>query len=271
MKTTNPLFFILCSLFLVALAACSDIKDDERLIYVEPVATKRVVMIEDFTGQRCANCPKAAETIESLIEAYGEDKIVPVAIHCDPMGFAGTATVIGLMSEVSRAYGKNFNVQTQPIGTVNRIGGLTEYTSWADVVREAIQKPTYTNLSCTTAYDEQTKEMTVTTQVTANDALDARLQVMLLQDSIVAMQTMPNGKPDNSYMHNHVFRDYVNGDGGESVTLPSGGKTTNTSKIKLDNETLPSTTAKFVPANCYAVSFLYDANGIIQVTSSKIK
>ena len=262
---------ILRSLFFLALVACSDIKDDERLIYVEPVATNSVVMIEDFTGQQCPNCPKATDIIETLIETYGEDKIVPVAIHCEPLGFAGRGTVIGLMSDVSRDYGRQYGVSQQPIGMINRIGGLVEYTSWTDAVRTAIQRKAYTTMTCTTAYDEQTMEMTVTTQVTANDALDGHLQVMLLQDSIIALQTMPTGKANSSYVHNHIFRDYVNGNGGEAIKLAAGASATKTSTIKLDNDALSPLLAKYVAKDCYAVAYIYNANGVLQATSSKIK
>ena len=42
-------------MMIVALMACSHIDEDERLIYVKPVAASRNVLIEDFTGQRCVN------------------------------------------------------------------------------------------------------------------------------------------------------------------------------------------------------------------------
>ena len=54
------------SLILLLLTACSNIGEDERLIYVKPEPAKRVVLLEDFTGQRCVNCPKGTEVIEQL-------------------------------------------------------------------------------------------------------------------------------------------------------------------------------------------------------------
>ena len=71
-------------LLLLLLTACSNIDEDERLIYVEPAEVNRPVLIEDFTGQACVNCPNATATIHELQQTYGEDNIIAVAIHSGP-------------------------------------------------------------------------------------------------------------------------------------------------------------------------------------------
>ena len=53
------------------MAACSHIAEDEQLIEVavDDMPTNEImrnVLLEDFTGQRCVNCPKAAEIIHQL-------------------------------------------------------------------------------------------------------------------------------------------------------------------------------------------------------------
>ena len=78
------------------LTACSQIDEGERLIYVEPTEAQRAVLVEDFTGQKCVNCPNATNVLHDILEAYGENNIIPVAIHCGPYGL-NTAT--GLVTE----------------------------------------------------------------------------------------------------------------------------------------------------------------------------
>ena len=49
-------------------SACNDLDEAERFIE-EPLRvedTNRNVLVEDFTGQDCNNCPKAHELIEGL-------------------------------------------------------------------------------------------------------------------------------------------------------------------------------------------------------------
>ena len=56
--------YILPLLASLALSACDYIAEDERLIEVEAAQAKRVVLLEDFTGQLCVNCPLGTEVIE---------------------------------------------------------------------------------------------------------------------------------------------------------------------------------------------------------------
>ena len=49
----------------------------------------RQVLIEEFTGVRCVNCPAGSEAIENLLDSYG-DQLVAISIHAGffspPMG-----------------------------------------------------------------------------------------------------------------------------------------------------------------------------------------
>ena len=72
--------YITLLLATLLMQACGDIAEEDRLIYVKPAAVERSVLIEDFTGQRCVNCPNAADEIAKLHEQYG-DAIIAVSIH----------------------------------------------------------------------------------------------------------------------------------------------------------------------------------------------
>jgi hypothetical protein len=69
----SKIFFssLICLLF----AACDHIDENDRLIYVEPESVKRCVLLEDFTGQKCVNCPRGTEVIEQLQETYPDNVI----------------------------------------------------------------------------------------------------------------------------------------------------------------------------------------------------
>ena len=63
---------------------CDEVDENDRLIYVKPQAVGRNVLIEDFTGQRCVNCPNASEEIARLQREYGADTVIAVGIHSGP-------------------------------------------------------------------------------------------------------------------------------------------------------------------------------------------
>ena len=50
-------------------------------IIVEECAEKcKKILLEDYTGHKCGNCPRAAEKAEELKEIYGV-QLIPIAIH----------------------------------------------------------------------------------------------------------------------------------------------------------------------------------------------
>ena len=64
-----------CLLIVLLTQSCSQINESERFIVVEPATVTRAVLIEEFTGQRCVNCPNAATEIARLQQSYGEDNV----------------------------------------------------------------------------------------------------------------------------------------------------------------------------------------------------
>ena len=95
----------------VMMAACSHIDEDEQLIYVKPAAVERCVLLEDFTGQRCVNCPMAADEIHKLQEQYGEDVVIAVSIHSGPLGFHTNPRFYGLATDLGDAYYTHWNLE----------------------------------------------------------------------------------------------------------------------------------------------------------------
>ena len=61
MKLKNIMLGAMSAIITLAAASCSNIDEDERLIYVKPADVGRAVLIEDFTGQKCVNCPTGTD------------------------------------------------------------------------------------------------------------------------------------------------------------------------------------------------------------------
>ena len=85
---------------------------------------QRNVLIEDFTGHRCKNCPKASKKIEELVTAFGSDRIIGLAIHAGPGNF--TSTNADYPTDFTTLEGKQiqnfFGTNALPVGMVNREG-----------------------------------------------------------------------------------------------------------------------------------------------------
>lgn len=200
--------------------SCDEVDESERLIYVKPADVKRHVLIEDFTGQRCVNCPMAAEEIEKLQTQYGEENVIAVSIHGGAFGvFTSTDKIMALATEEARQYYDHWKVESQPSGIVNRRGGVALYTAWATAVYNELQRPSAINIDLACHYDTMSRQLTANISILSGKAFSGKLQLWIVEDNITAFQLMPDGKPNTAYRHRHVFRKSMNSTWGTDITL----------------------------------------------------
>lgn len=243
------------------LSSCSNIPDDERLIYVEPAKAARNVLIEDFTGQKCVNCPNATEAIHEIQEVYGEN-VIAVAIHCGPFGVAGNARNVGLMTDTGKEYWSKWALEGQPNAKINRGTATNDYKNWISEVTKCLETETDVTIKAEVDYDQSTGKGTVNVTTSANAGRKATIQVWLTEDNIVALQSMPDGSTNREYVHNHVFRAAVNGTWGEDITYTeSEMKYSCDFTIDLSDISVN----RWKPEDMHAVVFVYDDNGVEQV------
>ena len=254
-------YSILLFLSVLLMTACSHIDEDEQLIYVKPAAVERCVLIEDFTGQRCVNCPNATEEIEKLIEQYGEDAIIAVGIHSGPLGFHTNSRFYGLSTDLGDAYYSHWNLEFQPVGLIDR-GAPAEYTAWGTLIRQELQKtaPVDIDLMVNPSDDNQIDIYTEIQGVDGNT--QGKLQLWIVEDDITAFQMMPDGTRNDNYIHKHVFRAAVNGDWGEDISVEEGFTIEKEHTFTIDSE--------WVPENLSVVAFVYNDSGVLQVTKTKL-
>ena len=243
-----------------AFSACSDIDEDNRLIYVKPSEVKKHVLIEDFTGQRCINCSKAADKIKELQEQYGEDNIIAVGIYGGDFGYNDLAKKepCSLTTVDGNSYYSTWNIKAQPSGMVDRYGGvLTNLAYWTAYVNGLINMEPTVMIVPTTKYDASTRELKVNVDVAGLKTLQgAKLQVWLIEDGIVDMQYMPNGSVNNEYVHNHVFRATVNDKNGEPISVVEQGNVSKSYSIKLNDA--------WKAENMSVVVFVFTNDGVQQ-------
>ena len=259
MKLKNIIHTAALALGIAALgASCTNIDDDDRLIYVKPPQVNRAVLIEDFTGQKCTNCPFAAIELEKIVEQYGEDHVVAVAIHSGlGMKYNPAAKYQGLMNDQGSEYYSAWGSPAQPAGMVNRSSQPLAYTEWGKNVRAEIEKSAPLSLSVENAYNEADRTLAISVKALGTDGnTDGKLQVWLIEDNIVSLQDMPKelgGGRNYEYVHKHVFRANVTADiWGDALSVKEGEKT-----AKSYNYTIPEL---WNAENVSVVAFVTDAN-----------
>lgn len=262
-------------LFLVSLCSCDRVNEDDYLIdYTPPIPEgkdMRFILLEDYTGMRCSNCPKAAAMALNLKGIYGE-RLITVSIHAGY--FATPVNGFDLRTEAGDAYNAYFKISGNPQGVVNRMPyeGKTFYgiNTWGEAVA-AIPEKTFVGMDMKIDYAPENRTYSVSLDVTryqlsAMESLD--LILWLVEDSIVTPQLMDNGKWVNDYQQRHVLRAALNGTWGESTLLPADlGRLV---KIEKKEFTLPTT---FNEKNCSVIALLCDKNSkeVIQVVEAPLR
>ena len=245
---------------LFVMTACSHIDEGDRLIYVKPEPARRTVLLEDFTGQRCVNCPTATAVAEQLVKMYG-DTVIVVAIHGGPLGFKGNASAKGLATDLGDTYYSHWGLEYQPVGLIDRLGAVN-YTDWTAHVTEELHKTSPLSISLYAKLEGDAIDVNVTMMGReANQT--GKLQVWLTEDGITALQMMPDGTAKHDYVHHHVLRAAVNGNWGEDFSIGEGETKTFSMQQAVD--------AYWNTAQLFIVAFAYSDNGVMQAARVKVQ
>ncbi len=259
MKRT--LFNIIAFVFVVAaFVSCDVIPENDRYIEVEQQGGERVqrLLIEEFTGHKCVNCPDGAAIVHEIQEFY-PGRVMVIGIHAGMLAMpTGEFAKQNFITADGATYYNYFGVQANPAAMLNREHFTGE--DWAVRTKEKwmtyaiaeLGKEPVCEVLPTVAFDAASRELTVTTEVEAyeNMPADLNLQVQIVEN-VIGMQLKPGDIVDEEYEHNHVFRAAANGTWGESIqSLPAGEKATYTCTTTLNE--------KWVAENCAVVVFVYE-------------
>jgi hypothetical protein len=247
-------FFYFFSFVLVALTSCDVIEGpyDEKIIVPEITSdTVQRILLEDFTGHTCGNCPCAAETAYELDTTY-KGRVIVVATHAgffaEPYA-AGTKFRADYRTEVGNQVDSYFQISAVglPKGMVNRSEfdnkTVLNDGAWASAIAAIDTTPNspvlLIDMEASYAASSRTVTMEVNLDYLKTGNNNHQLVVYVVEDSIINWQKFYSGtvcnpgaaydKPD--FVHRHVLRDVVNGTWGEAVystgtTIPVGYKTT---------------------------------------------
>lgn len=172
---------------------------------------KVVVLLEDYTGVKCTNCPAAAEIASNLQAQYGEHLIV-LGVHPKSALQNPAGGFPDFRTDDGNEWNNYFNIAAYPTGTVNRQSAIGS-ASWAEEVGNVIDGDAPVRLIVKSEYDETERELKLSIhskflQNVASD--DVRLTVCMMENNIIGKQVTPTGV-DTAYVHRHVFRGTADG------------------------------------------------------------
>jgi len=275
MKYLIPLAFIIWGI-----TSCDVVEEPytKGNISTEPDTNRINILLEDFTGHTCVNCPAATKTATELKKIYS-NKIFIVAIHTGEFAKPETGDKFNYDfrtnegTEIDNFY--NISNQGLPRGLINRSpyqDKLTfHYSQWGDAIINywSKNKIRQLNMDLSAQYDSETNQITanVSLHYLVTQSKQNKLSVWIVEDNIINWQkTTTDPIPD--YQHNNVLRYSFNGAWGENVgnaTLPIGFEFSKDYSLTIPDDKDWNVT------NMRIIAFVYDDNdGIKQVTEAKI-
>ncbi|MDL2314831.1 Omp28-related outer membrane protein [Bacteroidales bacterium OttesenSCG-928-C19] len=271
--------------------SCDKIEKDDYLTYVKegveevpemiPSENKvQKVLIEDFTGHTCPNCPYAAEIIHSIIEK--NKNVIAIGIHnsenfSKPQG-AYTNNFQTTEGEKLREW---FSPSGYPAGMINRNESPnTSYLTWGAKTNEAAEATPLIYMTLKgSSFDTVTKEVSakVSFDFPKGYVENLNLVLAITENKIIGYQTkIEEGKnihiPD--YEHNHVLRQMPDGEWGVSLSFTEEDISTKSLRALRKEFTLRDD-AHLVWENCYLIAYFIKNNTekreILQVDQIALK
>lgn len=248
---------LVCMAFLPATTCYSQTLTDTLPHYKNAV-------VEEFTAVRCYFCPSGHALLDSIIEE-NPGRIVPVAMY--PSNVAGTLTLPYAGSpDLRRTFVNEFftipfvhdSIRFFPGAFVNRrqwkpLKREQSRETWRQHTDTILNELSPLNIGIASVYQQSSSTLTVDVDVYLTDTVNAMctLYIMLTEDSQIAEQL--NGGVD--YIHNHVFREALTAQWGDTIFLQANKGALFTKHFVFDN-----TAQQYLIQNSHIAAYVRNAS-----------
>lgn len=218
------LLLALASLFMAA--SCDKIESDNYQIFAgaagewfdgAPVADhSHRAYLEKYTGVKCNNCPKADTAISMTLKKY-DGKLIAVSIHdssafCKP--YEGQAD---MRSNDGNTWSTYFGMLTKnkPNAMLSRAKSDSDWltfdpkSGFDNQVDAEIGTPAKVALAVDSKLDNDKIAINVHLEYLENVSDELTVTLFLMEDGIVAEQSIAGKPNDPNYVHNHILRDVI--------------------------------------------------------------
>ena len=257
---------------------CGDANSDEPI--------KRV-LIEEFTGHKCSNCPNGTRILNDLVDTYC-DHLVIVACHPSNQGFTEPNDFGPLSTDFRKEeceeIGNLFGFWGFPSALINRKNiGENNYflftSEWSSIIDNLLfhenGEKILPDLEIDISYqviDFENKKIDINVSLEfLNNKLESNynLVVLITENNIISGQYDGDELIEN-YVHNHVYRSAVNGTWG--IPIENNTDFSYPDFIFDTSNNINWNNQWSNIDNCNIVAYVYDSetNEIIQASEKKI-
>lgn len=178
---------LLTTLVLLVLSACNRVGDGDINIPMAPIALDKNILLIEFTGLNCVNCPTAAEEAHRLLKTY-PNNVVVVEMHPKANPYTKAQPDFDYTCEAADRYYAQF-------GGTSATPFPTGVIAFEPINGEYFQR-----------YQTWEKGLLSVVSQLSNEPV-AETRYWLVEDHVIGPQMMPStGQYDMNYEHNHLLR-----------------------------------------------------------------
>ena len=254
----------------------------------------RNVLVEEFTGQACNNCPSAHASLAKMSsDNPGRINIIGMYLYGNPQSIPPAGSVYdfrdSIATQIATGTGLYGGISGIPSGGIDRKQStdskiLVDRSLWPANIDAQKNLPDSINLSLYSSYNAATMTAKIVVRVTYSQPVSYKhnLTVALVEDGMIGIQEYPGGLPpfpsghDDAYRFTDVFRDMIS-------SAPNGDPVLDSLAVKAKGMVmqrtfyykLKSKTPAIVPDSCRVIAFVNStAPGdlhILQSAQTKLK
>ncbi len=244
------------------------------------------ILIEDYTGHTCPNCPRAARAITNL-DTLHPGKIIALGVHVGGFAVPTVAYTADYRTTVGTTYDAFFGASAfgLPEGMFNRKQydavnntHLKFYINFPTYFASIENEPSVVDLQINLNYNAATREMCCAVRDSFLTAVTGTYKLVLLisQDSIIDWQEDVEQNPTSvqNYVHRHMLRDAITPTGAWGEPLVGNNAAAGLTQIRHFAYTIPAAYNN-IPCDvnhCHIVAFIYNTATyeIIQSEEAKV-
>lgn len=181
-----------------------------------PTADDAKVLVEEYTGVTCVNCPKGAAILSTLSDKY-PGRIIIAGMHegkqSEPI--PDVSKYDFRLPKVLDLLNSYFSEKpNKPMAVINRnkFNDLyfIDWTTWTGRIEDVLKQKSKINLEATILFDTSSREATIRVKVVYTQKIETRQNISLYITESKLIDAQENETTIiKDYEHNHVLRDMI--------------------------------------------------------------
>lgn len=273
--------YIISSIILFGFFSCDIIEPPYReTTKVDTNTTDyvRKVLIEEYTGFRCGNCPEAAEHAHKLADLY-KGKVFLLKVHAGYYAIPTNQYTYDFRTPEATELDKFFGCSKagNPNGLISRYGYPTKShilrdQKWEEAIKTLLKEKPKMMININNSFEPSTREITVNAEIKfiEESKPNYALALYIVEDSIVQYQQDDRKRPPDvwDFVHDDVLRGSMNGTWGTILSdspIPAGTTIQRQFKYVIPQE------KDWRPQHLKIMAFVHDHQSSYEIYQIEVK